>query len=270
MSKYFCIIAIVFMVFVGHPFCDEKAVGYVYHDANKNGQRDADEKGIANVGVSNGYNVVLSDEDGAYEISIKENDVIFIIKPYGWHPPLDAREMPQFFYVHKPKGSPTSLNYLGVPPTGPLPESLDFALHPYEESDTFRAIVFGDPQVRNIKEIRYLQRDVLSQLIGKEATFGVSLGDLAFDNLSVYEPLTESMATLGVPWYNVHGNHDMNYDIDGDKFSSETYIRIFGPTDFAYQYGRRFLLFSTMLKSKKGENIEDLLVIDVCSFCVKV
>src|SRR5690606_8316469 len=97
-------------------------------------------------------------------------------------------------------------------PTGPLPASIDFPLYPQEEPGQFRAILFGDPQPRNQQEIDFMAHDVLPELIGTDAAFGVTLGDIAFNNLEVFEPQARAIAVLGIPWYNVIGNHDVNYD----------------------------------------------------------
>src|SRR5699024_3982049 len=78
------------------------ARGVVYEDNNKNGTRESDEKGIEQVAVSNGVDVVLTDTDGKYELPVRENSVYFVIKPYGYQYLLDEDNTPQFFYIHKP------------------------------------------------------------------------------------------------------------------------------------------------------------------------
>ena len=49
------------------------ARGVVFHDANGNGQRDAGEKGLADVRVSNGVNIVKTDAEGKYEIGVDDD-----------------------------------------------------------------------------------------------------------------------------------------------------------------------------------------------------
>ena len=46
----------------------------------------------------------------------------------------------------------------------------------------FRAILFGDPQPCDQKEVDYISRDVVSDLIGTDASFGVTLGDIVNDD----------------------------------------------------------------------------------------
>src|SRR5690606_39955571 len=37
--------------------------------------------------------------------------------------------------------------------------------------------------------------------------------------------------------YYVHGNHDVNYDVESDELSDETWERTFGPATYAYNVG---------------------------------
>ncbi len=188
------------------------AKGIVFHDANKNHKFDEGEKPVPKVKVSNGKEIVATGEDGRFEIPVGDDTIIFVIKPSGWRTPLTKEKLPQFYYIHKPNGSP-KLEYEGVKPTGPLPESIEFPLYPQKEPDQFRAVMFGDPQPRDQKEVDYIAHDVVEELVGTDASFGVTLGDIMFDDLRLFRPLASAIALIGIPWYNVIGNHDINYDV---------------------------------------------------------
>lgn len=214
------------------------ARGVVYHDKNANQTRDANEPGIADVCVSNGDIVVKTDHKGAYELPITDETIIFVIKPRDWMTPVNHDQLPRFYYDHKPAGSAPHLQYKGVAPTGELPASVDFPLVPHKEPNVFTVILFGDTQPRDDKEIDYIAHDVIDALINNtDAAFGVTLGDVVFDDLSIYDHLNAVVGKVGVPWYNVHGNHDMNFDVGEDKHSDETWERIFGPTYYAFDWG---------------------------------
>lgn len=212
------------------------ARGVVFHDANGNGSLDDGEKRLSDVRVSNGLEIVKTDSEGEYEIAIDDDSITFVIKPSGWRTPISENQIPRFYYIHKPAGSPP-LKYQGVAPTGDLPESVDFALYPQEEPGQFKAILFGDPQPRNQQEIDYIAHDVIEELVGTNASFGVTLGDILFDDLSLFEAQARSIALLGIPWYNVVGNHDINYDAPNDSISDETFERHFGPTYYSFDHG---------------------------------
>jgi hypothetical protein len=159
-----------------------------------------------------------------------------VIKPAGWRSPTNEDGLPQFYYLHKPAGSP-DLAFPGVPPTGPLPKAVDFPLINQAEPDKFQAVLFGDTQVRDLTEVGYVAHDVVEELIGTQASFGVTLGDIAFDDLSVFRPLAKSIAVIGIPWHNVIGNHDLNSDAGDDRHSDETFERVFGPSYYSFDYG---------------------------------
>lgn len=239
------------IVLACHAATGAEATGVVFHDRNADGTRQADEPGIGNVAVSDGERVVRTDANGRYRLKIDAEDaIIFVVKPRGYQVPLDAQNIPRGYYIHKPNGSPDEgFLFAGVAPTGPLPESVDFALRANDEPSAFSVIAFGDPQPYSLEQIDFYRRDVIDPLIAPggnihNAAFGISLGDLVGDNLTLFDPLNEAQALLGVPWYNVYGNHDMNFlsghssatNGDPDRYADETFERVYGPPNYAFQY----------------------------------
>jgi hypothetical protein len=214
----------------------QMARGVVFIDANGNRQRDPDEKPLAGVKVSNGVDIVATDAEGKYALPVSDDAIVFVLKPRGYRTPLTKQNLPQFYYVHKPLGSPKT-KFPGVAATGPLPASIDFPLTPQEEPDQFKAVLFGDTQPRDKREVEFITHDIIEPLIGTDAAFGVTLGDIVFDDLSVFEEMNQAVALIGIPWYNVIGNHDINYDARNRKQANETYERYFGPSYYSFDYG---------------------------------
>ena len=213
------------------------ATGTVFHDLNANGVRDQGEPGLPGIAVSNQKEIVRTNAEGRWELPHDDDTIFFVIKPRGWTTPLKEDKTPQFYYIHKPAGSPAELRYKGVEPTGELPASIDFALTKQEEPDKFKAIFFGDPQPASIEEVDHIAHDVIAELIGTDARFGVTLGDIMFDRLELLEPANANLALIGIPWYNVVGNHDLNFDSETDAGSDETFHRFFGPNYYSFDYG---------------------------------
>ncbi len=233
------------------------ATGIVFHDLDGDGKFGANDRSFAGVRVSNGREIVTTNELGKYELPIDDDSIIFVIKPTGFRTSLDDNNLPRFYYVHKPNGSP-KLQYAGVKPTGHLPQSIDFPLYEQPEPETFRVILFGDPQPRNNLEVDYISQDIVSELIGteNENSFGVSLGDLAFDNLDTLEPLNDSIALIGIPWYNVIGNHDLNLDATDRKYLNETFERVYGPSYYSFDYGQvHFIVLDNIDWEKPNDRI---------------
>ncbi len=217
---------------------EELARGVVYHDENENRILDGSEKGIKGVLVSNGTQIVQTDEMGAYEIPVSDDAIVFIIKPRGWMTPVNEDNLPRFYYIHKPNGYPTNFRYKGVEPTGPLPEQINFPLYPEEGSEKFKMVVFGDPQPYTIEQVDFVAEDIVTELIGRDdLEFGMTMGDIVGDDLDLFSPLNQAVAQVGIPWYNVLGNHDINYMAPNDKLSDDTFERVYGPATYAFVYG---------------------------------
>ena len=236
------------LVAAGMTYGQSTVNGYVYEDANGNGQRDRREAGVAGVAVSNGVQVTTTDGDGRYELPVGNDNIIFVVKPADYAVPVDEHNKPQYYYIHKPGGSP-ALKYGGVKPTGPLPESVDFPLVSKPEPDEFTALIFGDPQPYTDEDMENFNRAVVSEVKGIEhMAFGLSLGDLVGDNLSMHGAYVNVMEQVGTPWYNLMGNHDMDYDATADSLADETYEASFGPANYSFNYANaHFIVLDDIL-----------------------
>jgi len=217
------------------------ARGSVFEDLDGSTLRPANAPGIAGVMVSNGRDVVVTAQDGRYQIPVSPGQSIFVIKPSGWISPLaSGTNLPRFSYVYMPDGTPAALDlrYRGVDPTGPLPAQIDFPLRKQVESDRFDVFLLTDPQPEDADELCFVRDDVIAQLPkAADAAFGITLGDLMFDDLSLYARHNRIFGTVGVPWFNVTGNHDMNYEAPDNFYSRETWKRVFGARYHAWNWG---------------------------------
>ncbi|UDL95912.1 calcineurin-like phosphoesterase family protein [Lichenihabitans sp. PAMC28606] len=213
--------------------------GIVFEDTGITGIRQADSRGVAGVLVSNGREVVKTDADGGYTLPLRDETIIFVIKPAGFTTPVEADTMLHRFYrINQPSGSPVALNltFEGIEPTAPLPASLDFPLTRQDEPAQFEVVLFTDPQPQTPAEVDFIREDVVNALNGTPAKFGMTLGDMMFDDLSLYGRYNGIIATLGLPWYNIGGNHDLNFEAPNRHYSRETFKRTFGPPYYAFAY----------------------------------
>jgi hypothetical protein len=183
---------------------------------------------------------VLTDSDGRWRLPVADGTILFVTKPSGYAVPLSEDKRPRFYYVHAPGGTPEELGlrYPGLEPTGPLPESIDFPLTRRPESDRFSVIWFADPQPQTATEVDFIRDDVISELIGVDAAFGITAGDIMFDDLSLFPRYNRIVGQIGIPWYNVPGNHELNQLSPDDRWSLETFKRHFGPTYYSFDYGQ--------------------------------
>lgn len=112
--------------------------GKVFLDKNRNQKLDVGEPGIPGVSVSNGFQVVSTDLKGTYKLPVCRPSHIFVIKPPGYKLPLDSDNIPEFFYLHAPNGSPQGMDkYRGLEQTGKLPDRVNFPLYRTQTRESF-------------------------------------------------------------------------------------------------------------------------------------
>ena len=224
----------------------QTAQGVVYADTNNNGMRESYEIGIAKVALSNGCDVAISNSDGRYEISVAPTEIIFLSKPANYLVPVDETNVPQFFYKHYPNGTPaqiagTSVEWMWpvIEATGPLPTSVDFPLIPMESEIEFLAHGFADTQAQYETGQDMIREDLINPLINNPfgVEFGLTVGDVVFDNLELYDRHKAMMGLMGIPQWYLPGNHDMNFESPNAQFANETYKKHFGPPYYSFDYG---------------------------------
>ena len=217
----------------------DMARGTVFLDANRNSQLDEGEAGISGVQVSNGREVVLTDNEGRYELPAYGDMNLFITKPADHAVPMDEDLVPQFYYVHKEEGSPP-LRFGGIEPTGPLPAQINFPLIEDPVGSEFECLIFGDAQPYSNREIGYVRDTVGLLLAGRDSSATECLifeGDVMGDDLSLYPRFKKIVATGGVPQYFVPGNHDLDFDAEVDQHSFDTFRREWGPEYYSFDIG---------------------------------
>jgi hypothetical protein len=64
------------------------------------------------------------------------------------------------------------------------------------------------------------------------------MGDLVQSNLDDHKYYAAITGKVGIPWYNVIGNHDLNTDTKIDSLNHETFEATFGPVDYSFNYGK--------------------------------
>lgn len=149
--------------------------GYVFHDMNRNSIMDDGETGIEGIMVSNGHAVVTTDDSGYWSLpgptAAEEAHGLtyFITAPDCYDVPMNDRNIPQFFYVHKPNGSPANVRgerfrYGGLLPTGSLPLMINFPMIASDCKSQFKMIISGDPQTYSNTEIGYMRDSIIREV----------------------------------------------------------------------------------------------------------
>ena len=200
-----------------------KIQGIVFSDTNRNGTFDAGESGVEGVCISNGKDVVQTKADGSWELTIIDDKPVFVIKPSGFDVPLNEYNVPQHYVMHQDLNAAADVH---------------FPLIPSKENSRFTALFFGDTQARGLKEVNYIMHDVVEECIGMEAVFGVSLGDIVADDPNLFEEVSQGIGQIGIPWYNLFGNHDHDRHEKNNEDKDKTFRKFFGPATYAFEYGQ--------------------------------
>ncbi len=187
-------------------------------------------KGISGVEVTDGFSVVETDKNGNFEFWVsKSADYVYYSLPSGYNSPIE-NGVPVFY-----KKLNQNLEK----------QTIDFELVKEiksQQKHTF--IAWADPQILELEEFELLDRvisDVKSTIeaIPTEIpVYGISLGDNVFDKLDFFEPYKKSVSKLQIPFYQVIGNHDLDYNERSDELSVKSFETAFGPTYFSFNIGK--------------------------------
>ncbi|WP_158275649.1 calcineurin-like phosphoesterase family protein [Marinilabilia rubra] len=220
--------------------------GIVFEDLNENGKLDSNEVGVEGVGVSSLSGIVETDSRGGFKLEICKNDIVFVIKPSGYHFHLNEYNIPKYFEQIYPQGSPKSLNYAGIRPTLPK-DTLLFPLIPSDTQSGFRVNMVADPQMPRKREVWFFRETIIPSLLTANSEVTIFLGDIADNNLDVFPHFMGSLKALENPVYAVFGNHDVNYRSPDNSLKAETFRSWFGPDYYAFNYGNtHFVALNTV------------------------
>lgn len=187
-------------------------------------------RGVGRVAVSDGLRVVDSDADGRFElVTSADRDFVWVRVPAGWEIPLNPSGTARFYERIDPSASEMSVA---------------FDLAPLRVSDERHTLLLlGDIQTQTEEEMGWFhERSVpdLQQTVrefGDTHVFGISDGDIMYDRLGLYPEYERGVQRIGVPFFQVIGNHDLDMESPTDEASTDTFSRHFGPRYYSFDRG---------------------------------
>ncbi len=219
--------------------------GQVFYDVNHNGIHDAKEKGLKDILISNGKDIVKTDKNGFYSIGANVGESIFPILPseYIWS---------------KSKSKVINANYLYLDPNQTVVKDTISWHVPVDKSEVskFSVGAIGDIQVDNAEELNYAAKSIFSELDNRnDIRFNLMLGDLVNDKPELLPMMREMMDQLPSSSWTLVGNHDRN--VDNPLFMNDAFNRVNGSDNYAFNYGKiHFIvlnnIFATDKKSYEG------------------
>lgn len=187
-------------------------------------------KGISNVSVSDGNQVVLTDKSGYFSIiTHNQREFVFISIPSGYEIKQLANGSADFFYrINKTKATNT----------------VEFTLKPLVESDiNHHFLVLADPQIQKIEEAEQLLTESVPDMqktiasLGSTNVFGIGCGDLIWDKHELFEKYNQAVKNLSIPFFQVFGNHDADLGQRSDEKTHTTFNNLYGPQYYSFNRG---------------------------------
>lgn len=191
---------------------------------------------LEDVVVSDGYEVVSTDEDGVYQLkSSKTHGYVFVSIPSGYTVQTDGA-LP-LFHKYLNEDSQTA-------------ERIDFDLIEDPNQDAHTMVVMGDIHLANrtndVSQFMEFVSDVNSYISANSDRkfYGLTLGDMSWDQywvINTYD-LTHYLNDISrinsIPVFNTIGNHDHEQMAAGDFNTVAVYKRVVGPTYYSFNIGK--------------------------------
>ncbi|MBR2859320.1 MAG: calcineurin-like phosphoesterase C-terminal domain-containing protein [Alistipes sp.] len=216
---------------------------------------------LAGVVISDGLLCVQTDETGYYEIDSDLSRTKFITAsiPSGYSAPTDANGLPIFY--HKVTDEERK--------KGLVQHTFEF-LPITNNPERYTLIVGADPQPRastaGFDNIAYhsldMCEDFYRDMREKAATisgrnvYGMMLGDLVHENMSLFDNYIAGLKTLGFPMFNILGNHDNDPTAANDTEGRRKYEEKLGPTYYSFNIGKQHyvVLDNLIMKKRASDN----------------
>jgi hypothetical protein len=188
-------------------------------------------KGIANVVISDGYNVMVTDKNGKYEFDPHQDAVaVFISTPSGFDFKNQNGISRHYYLLNDIKSK----------------KSIEFELEPLNKNDDdHQFIIWADPQVKNEKDVEKMMtqsvpdvQKIIAAAGAGTLIHGITVGDIVWDELQLFAEYNKAVEQMKIPFFQCLGNHDMDYNKGGDEASDDTFQKTYGPTYYSFNRGQ--------------------------------
>lgn len=208
-------------------------------------------KGVPGVVVSDGYEVVVTDGDGIYQMkSEKKWGYVFISIPSGYEV-LSEGILPEFHAALKEDAS--------------VSERHDFSLVK-ADNDNYRLYILGDMHLANrnndVSQFRDFTADMNDDMTSHSNTkmYAITLGDMTwdaywYDNSYFFSNyLTEMNSDFkDLQVFHTMGNHDNDMKAAGDFYTAVKYVEDIGPTYYSFNLGKvHYVILDDILCKNTG------------------
>ncbi len=191
----------------------------------------AGDRGVGGVPVTDGIRVVDTASDGTFDfVSSTAREHVYLTLPSGHRIPTSSARTARF--------------YRSIDPGAGDEMEAVFDLEAMERSDEdHTALLLADIQTQDAEEMAQFHRETVPDLegtlrgLGEEEAFILACGDIMFDDLSLFPDYERAVERLGIPAFQVVGNHDLDFDGPTEESSTRTFRRRYGPRYYSFDRG---------------------------------
>ena len=213
---------------------------------------------LEGVVVSDGISCVKTGADGKYALpaDLEKSDFVFVSTPSGWSAPV---EQGQAIFWKKTASCSKGSDGKYV---------ADFSLNKITNPEKFTIFIYADPQPRKNSgstdklaykaleccEDMYDDMQELKASITDQPVYGIGLGDIVHQDISLLDNHKTGFARTGISNYNIIGNHDQGHVMEqSDKEASKAFEAKMGPVNYSFNLGKmHFLMLDNMIAQGPG------------------
>lgn len=182
---------------------------------------------MSGVVVSDGVNVVRTNDRGEYQMHTDSARFVFVSLPADCRIPMK-------------NGFPCMYQEIGL--DGRKSVQRDFVLERQPVDRRFALVAMADIQIQNRKELAMLQTDVIDDFAFEVnalggTVIGMTLGDNVWDNMPFHRQLMDVFSGVGIPIFPVIGNHDHDLQFPVDYKADHAFKDHFGPNYYSFNRG---------------------------------
>ena len=186
---------------------------------------------LSKVSVSDGIQVIQTDQDGNFELVSNNNQpFVFYSIPSGYEVPKSGLNMASFFKA--------------IQPDEKSEMKVKWDLNKLNYNDSSHGfLVLADPQTLDQEDMNRFHQETIPDIEGtlqqksELEFFSAACGDIMFDHLEFFPQYKEGIGRLGIPGFQVVGNHDVDMMMKTDQTSVKTFMSHFGPNYYSFNRG---------------------------------